>query len=203
MQFPGTENQSSFNELVSTAGTWNYRAVVTVGLCGTVYAYVNLDVIADIAGPVISGCPSDVIVYTGAGNTTCAQTATWTEPASMDYCEGTVAYASRSHAPGSTFPVGTTIVTYTFTDSKANSSICSFNVTVIDNTTPTWTTAAGNLDRTVECSDAAGLTAAQGLSPATTDNCDVTLTPAKTPGSLCSGDMSSGRDVHEHMDSIG
>src|SRR5665647_765639 len=143
---PGTENQSTFGEVVTTAGTWNYRAVVTVGLCGTVYANVNLDVIADIAGPVISGCPLTITVYTGVGNTNCTQTATWSEPTSVDYCEGAVAYASRSHAPGSIFPVGTTIVTYTFTDSNANSSICSFNVTVIDNTAPTWTTTAGNLN---------------------------------------------------------
>ncbi len=60
-------------------------------------------------------------------------------------------------------------------------------ITVTDNTRPTWTTAAGNLDRTVECSDAPALTAAQALTPVATDNCDITLTPVKTAGAFVAG----------------
>jgi len=52
---------------------------------------------------------------------------------------------------------------------------------------PTWTTAAGNLNRTVECSDAAALIAAQALTPAATDNCDAALTPVKTAGAFAVG----------------
>ena len=60
-------------------------------------------------------------------------------------------------------------------------------ITVEDNTAPTWTTAANNLDRTVECSDAAALAAAQALVPAATDLCDGTLTPVKTAGAFAVG----------------
>ena len=60
-------------------------------------------------------------------------------------------------------------------------------ITIIDNTRPTWTTAAGNLDRTVQCSDADGLTAAQALAPVAADNCDMSLTPVKTAGSFAVG----------------
>ena len=207
-EIPGTEGQSSFNDLVSAAGTWNYRAVVTVGLCGTVYANVNLDVIADIVGPVISGCPSGVTVYTGGGNTTCAQTATWTEPTSIDYCEGTVAYASRSHAPGSTFPVGTTIVTYTFTDSKANSSVCNFNVTVIDNTLPTITCPANVVNIPADAGQCYATGVALGT-PTTADNCGVSTTTNNAPVQYPVGTTTVTWTVtdthgrHSHMQSDG
>ena len=49
-------------------------------------------------------------------------------------------------------------------------------ITIIDDTAPTWTTAAGALDVTLECSDAAGITAAQALIPVASDNCDVDVT---------------------------
>ena len=56
---------------------------------------------------------------------------------------------------------------------------------------PTWTTAASALDVTLECSDAAGLTAAQALFPKATDNCDadvsniVKVSGAYVAGGLC------------------
>ncbi|MEN9640386.1 MAG: hypothetical protein RLZZ262_2255, partial [Bacteroidota bacterium] len=39
-------------------------------------------------------------------------------------------------ASGSLFPIGTTMISYMATDGAGNSSTCSFNVTVIDNTVP-------------------------------------------------------------------
>ncbi|MDZ7633733.1 MAG: hypothetical protein U5L72_04595, partial [Bacteroidales bacterium] len=60
-------------------------------------------------------------------------------------------------------------------------------ITITDNTSPTWTTPSGNLNRTVECSNAAGLAAAQALVPVASDNCDLTLTPVKTSGLFVAG----------------
>jgi len=48
--------------------------------------------------------------------------------------------------------------------------------TVVDNTAPVWTTAPGALDMTLECSDAAGISAAQALFPTASDNCDNDVT---------------------------
>src|SRR5688572_3231918 len=62
------------------------------------------------------------------------------------------------------------VVTYTGGDSEA----------------PVWQTAAGNLNRTVDCSDASGLADAQDLEPVATDNCG-TVTYVKTPGSFVPG----------------
>ncbi len=79
---------------------------------------------------------------------------------------------------GATCPeAGTYTNTWTVSDDCGNAvRVYTQTITVTDNTTPTWTTAAGNLDRTLECSDATGLTAAQALSPVATDNCDTDVT---------------------------
>ena len=61
-----------------------------------------------------------------------------------------------------------------------------------DHTAPTWTTAASSLDRTIECSDAAGLAVAQALFPAATDNFDPDVTDiVKTSGSFVAGSCGS------------
>src|SRR5690606_41968976 len=44
---------------------------------------------------------------------------------------------TSSHNPGDTFPIGTTIVTYTITDAAGLTNSCSFNVTVNDTENPT------------------------------------------------------------------
>ncbi len=49
-------------------------------------------------------------------------------------------------------------------------------ITIFDATAPTWTTAAGALDMTLECSNAAGIAAAQAMFPVATDNCDANVT---------------------------
>ncbi|MDX9727666.1 MAG: DUF2341 domain-containing protein, partial [Bacteroidales bacterium] len=132
---PGS-NSNPFNETVTLPGIWDYRAVVSVGMCGTAYSSsVTVTFIEDIIGPVISGCPSDIAAYTGPLNPDCSQIVSWTEPTAIDYCAGPVSFSSRSHAPGSSFPVGTTVVTYSFSDG-INVSTCMFNVSVADNTEP-------------------------------------------------------------------
>src|SRR5439155_849747 len=49
-------------------------------------------------------------------------------------------------------------------------------ITVIDNSAPVVTTAAGSLDATVQCSDSAGLAAAVAAAPRATDNCTASPT---------------------------
>ncbi len=74
------------------------------------------------AAPVITGCPSDI---TQTITNSCTKSVTWTEPLAVGAVSST-----RSHDPGSNFGVGTTTVTYTFTDALGDISICSFDVTV-------------------------------------------------------------------------
>ncbi|WP_242118062.1 HYR domain-containing protein [Aestuariivivens sediminicola] len=62
--------------------------------------------------------------------------------------------------------------TWNFSDGCNNTS-ANFvqTITVEDNTAPSVTTAAGSLDATLECSNAAGISAALAQEPAATDNC--------------------------------
>ena len=52
----------------------------------------------------------------------------WTEPAIIGDTDG-ITLQSRSHVPGQFFPVGSTPVSYTFTDGRY-SATCDFNVIV-------------------------------------------------------------------------
>ena len=84
---------------------------------------------------VISGCPGAIVtVNTGVGNSSCSQVATW-DPITATSCYNPVTLVA-SHNSGDTFPVGDTVVTYTFTNTNGNSGTCTFTVRVIDNTLP-------------------------------------------------------------------
>lgn len=72
-------------------------------------------------------CPADVqhTALTGQGGSNME----WNEPRAFDN-SGTADLVSRSHTPGSFFPMGETSVTYTFADPSGNVASCSFNVIV-------------------------------------------------------------------------
>ena len=55
------------------------------------------------------------------------------EATATDNCSATITY---SHASGTAFGVGTTVVTVTVTDISGNISTCAFNVTVGDTEYP-------------------------------------------------------------------
>jgi len=76
----------------------------------------------------------------------------------------------------------TVVVTWTATDLCNNQGTASASIIINDTQIPTWTTTATEINRTVECSDAAGLASAQALTPAATDLCDPTLTITETSG---------------------
>ncbi|XP_071819452.1 uncharacterized protein [Apostichopus japonicus] len=99
--------------------------------------------------PTISGCPANINVNVELGTT--SATVTWIEPTAVDN-SGVVNLITRSHAPNSAFPLGTTPVSYVFTDLSNNIAQCGFDVTVtpVDNTPPTVLNCPGNILRTVE-----------------------------------------------------
>ncbi len=146
----------------------------------------------DTEAPVLSNCPADVAVNTGLNAASCDATATWTEPGATDNC---IAAANliwtKSHTPGSVFPVGTTAVTYTATDSSGNvSAACTFNVVVTDNTVPVFSSCPSDINSNT---NAAGCKASV-LTPnaAVSDNCSIsslswTLSGATTDASPLSG----------------
>ena len=67
----------------------------------------------DTTPPVITGCPDPVDIRLPVG--TQSVPAIWTEPTATDN-SGMTPIVTQSHQPGDSFSVGTTTVTYTFTD---------------------------------------------------------------------------------------
>lgn len=89
--------------------------------------------VVDNTKPVFTNCLNNIAA--NAGNS-CEAVVSWTPPGFTDNCSATL---TSSHSPGSTFPIGSTTVTYTATDPSGNSSICSFNITVASSASPTVT----------------------------------------------------------------
>ena len=56
-------------------------------------------------------------------------TVSWTEPTATDN-SGMTPTVTQTHQPGDSFNVGTTTVTYTFTDMTGNQAMCTFDVVI-------------------------------------------------------------------------
>ena len=114
-------------------------------------------------------------------------------PQAVDNCDTDVdiiVKTSGTFVQGMNCPQeGTFINTWTVTDDCGNtSSVYTQTITIIDTTPPIWLTVIGTLDRTLECSDAAGIAAAQALFPVASDNCDNNVVDiVKVSGPLSGG----------------
>ena len=129
------------------------------------YFYVT---VADNTVPQITTpCPSDITVFTGPNAINCRQTATWTAPVAIDNCS--TVNTTSTYAPGASFPVGVTTVTYTFRDAKNNVTNCSFNVTVIDNAMP----VAKCKPYTLNLAGGTGTVTVANINNGSTDNCGI------------------------------
>jgi len=78
-----------------------------------------------ITSPTLTNCPSDVVLSCENGNIH-----TWNAPTINGACGGTIVQTSGPTS-GSSFPVGTTIITYQVGDGCTNQT-CSFTVTVTE-----------------------------------------------------------------------
>jgi large repetitive protein len=127
--------------------------------------------------PVIINTPSDI--NASASPNTCGTSVTWTPPTVTDNCG--LKTLSSSHQPGDFFPLGTTPVTYTATDSAGNVATSAFNVIVQDVTPPVISSLLPNisLNAGIAC-----VSIAVWIAPTASDNCgSVTLTSTHSPGS--------------------
>lgn len=130
---------------------------------------------AEQIAPNILNCP--VVVNVPAGPS-CNTAATWTAPTANDNC-GILTFTSN-RSSGSTFPLGTTPVTYTATDVYGNVSTCTFNVVVTDNSKPVFTSCPQNVSVSA---GSACHAAVSWTTPVAADNCStVTMTSTHTPG---------------------
>ena len=81
----------------------------------------------DTTPPTVSGCPDPLSFNVAMGTT--AMVVTWTEPTVTDN-SGVTPAITRSHMPGESFPLGTTMVLYSYTDMAGNVATCSFTITI-------------------------------------------------------------------------
>ena len=77
--------------------------------------------------PALSGTPSTQNINTDTGLPNA--TVSWTPPSVSDN-SGEAVTLTSDYSPGDTFPIGTTTVTYTATDTSGNTATSAFNVVV-------------------------------------------------------------------------
>jgi hypothetical protein len=111
----------------------------------------------------------------------CSAIVNYTAPIGVDNCPGSVTTLIAGPAPGASFPVGTTTVTYRVTDTEGLIASCSFTVTVSDIQAPAIACYA---DTTIFNANGQCGRIFSFLLPATMDNCPgVTVTQQSSPPS--------------------
>ena len=107
---------------VTTPGTYDVTVTDANGCTGSASGVAT----ADTQPPSIS-CPANITV---AATSPSGAVVNYVAPVGTDNCPGAVTTRTAGLASGSTFPIGTTTVTYKVTDSVNLMTSCSFTVTV-------------------------------------------------------------------------
>lgn len=133
--------------------------------------------VTDTENPIIL-CPPSISANAATG--TCAANVTYSLPTVTDNCTNPITPTlSAGSVSGSSFPVGSTTVTYGAVDVSGNTASCSFTITVVDNQAPVIT-CPNNI--TVNNNPGiCGATVTYAL-PSVTDNCTNGIVPSLTAG---------------------
>ncbi|XP_072168931.1 hyalin-like [Diadema setosum] len=159
-----------------------YTATDNSGLETTCTFSVFVATSGDVTPPVITGCPGTQTATLPSGSSVVA--VTWTPPQATDASPPVTLTVDR--APGSFFPAGTTMVTYTATDAVGLQSVCTFNVLVVTDGGDTVPPVINNCpsDRTAILPLGTNAVTVSWTVPTATDNSgQVTLIPNIFPGS--------------------
>ncbi|BFM45348.1 hypothetical protein CFS9_39890 [Flavobacterium sp. CFS9] len=154
--------------------------------------------IQDTTAPTWTTAPASLDVTLQCSDTAGLATAQANAPVATDNCNGTITYTkiSGQFQGGNCGSTGTYTNTWTANDVCNNTStVFTQIITVQDTAIPTWITQTGALDITLQCSDAAGLTAAQNQAPIATANCS-TVTYTKTNGQFISSGSCSNAGTY-------
>ncbi|MDG1158487.1 MAG: HYR domain-containing protein, partial [Flavobacteriales bacterium] len=114
-------------------GTTTVSYLVTDGFGNTAECSFEVTVTDDEAPSII--CPEDIVAESDLG--VCGALVMYDLPVIDDNCATASLVMIEGLASGSTFPVGTTTLTYEVVDLHGNASTCSFNITVLDVEAPT------------------------------------------------------------------
>lgn len=127
---PGTGSGSAFNKGITTV---TLRATDAGGLTKTCTFRI---IVLDAQAPAFSLCPTSQTLST-ASNSCSSNPVIYATPTATDNCAPAPAVMRISGpASGSVFPTGTTAVIWRATDGAGRTALCSFSVTVTDNTAP-------------------------------------------------------------------
>ncbi len=91
--------------------------------------------IATSGNPPVIACPGDIVANNNPG--VCSSVVNFADAIAFDIEDGVIpTIQTGGPASGSAFPVGTTTVEFSATDSDGNTVTCEFTVTVVDNENP-------------------------------------------------------------------
>ena len=116
-------------------GMMTHTFVVTDGV-GNMDSCSFVVTVSDTILPTIT-CPANMTVSNDPGN--CDAVVVFTSPVGTDNCGVPTLTQTAGLSTGATFPLGTTMNSFTVTDSSFNAASCSFSVTVNDTEGPTVT----------------------------------------------------------------
>jgi hypothetical protein len=172
---PGTCFKVGVRTITYTAKDLNNN----IGICSFKVTVTN-PCLTDVTKPVIRNCPANIILNTADS---CAK-ATWTAPTVTDNC-GTPTMTA-SNLSGTCFKVGITTVTYTAKDTRSNTSLCSFTITVNnpcfrDSIKPVIKNCPAN----IALNSADSCSIARWTAPTATDNCGIPTLTASHQSGLC------------------
>ncbi len=168
----------------STEGTCTAVITVTVAdNCGN-SGIVSYETHIDGAEPVWSTAEDALNVTLACTDLQGLANAQNTAPVAFDLCENLSYHkTSGSFVAGSCGLSGSYTNTWYVSDDCGNtSSTFTQVITIADTQAPEWTSAANSLNRTISCTDHAGLTGAQALEPIAGDDCGGDVTITKTEG---------------------
>ncbi len=172
-----SEVSVSYTELATNDCSGITRTWVAVDDCGNSITHTQNITVTDTTDPVITGTPSDIALNNDAEN--CGAQVTWTAPTATDNCA--LKSLESDHDSGDTFPVGTTLVTYTATDSCGNTATTSFNVVITDAEDPVLVGVPSDIAQGNDL-DSCGAIVTWTL-PTSSDNCSGdTLVGSHAPG---------------------
>ncbi|MFE3872532.1 beta strand repeat-containing protein, partial [Flavobacterium sp. ZS1P70] len=167
----GSGSGSTFNKGITNV------TISAANTCGTASCSFTV-IIADTENPTIVSLPVSIVKTNDTG--VCGAVASWTAPTATDNCSATIAQTAGP-ASGSTFPLGSTTITYTATDASKNTHSDSFTVTVSDTEDPTIVSLPVSIVKTNDtgvCGAVASWTA-----PTAADNCSATIAQTAGPAS--------------------
>ena len=178
--------------LCPNSGTYTNTWIVT-DACGNVSAvYTQLITIEDTQAPTWTTAAGSLNRNLSCSDAPGIAAAQALFPVAADNCDADVTNIVKTSGifvPGACANSGSYTNTWKVTDECSNvSAVFTQVITITDTQVPTWTTPSGSLNRSLSCSDAPGLVAAQALFPVATDNCDMDVTNiVRTPGVFVAG----------------